>query len=472
MWLKLLIAFFTVVLLVSGCSAQLEDPKISVRYIAQGRSIPSDFLGVNGESLTTDLMGKVWQDPNFRTAAKKLHPGNIRIFGGTSANLWGWRQGRLIGPPLPGIEGYRAGVPSSGISLDEILDVTREAGATPLFDLNLVSSTLADQIAMLRAAQRLGVPVKRVELGNELYSAPYASVFADGRAYARAANRWIAALHHEFPGVLVAVDAAMPDGSTDERRAQWNRELFATMRDADAATLHQYFAPVTRAADLTSSEAQREVEAPTSQWRTRMLPALASIPSSLPVWVTEWNYRQSVDPQTLTWARALGNAEFAVRLAANRRVRLADYHSIVDGGGVGFGALTVSTSRGQPTRYPFRADGAVLRVLTNSLNGCTRARAVGIDALAISGRDPSLVGISCEAPQGKPIVLVNPTRRSLRLDVSAVTVGSSVQVRTISSHPTARGTGLAAHIAAHESAESVQVSAWSLVSITSSDRPR
>lgn len=438
---------------------------MTLNYLGPAHNIPADYLGVNGEGLTTDLMGKVWNDPNFGKAVRRLHPGNIRIFGGTSANLWGWREGRLIGPTLPGIKGYRAGGPRRSVSLGAILGVTQAGDASPLFDLNMVSSSLSDQIEMLRAAQRLGVSINRVELGNELYSAPYASAFVDGTAYANAANQWIRRLHREFPGVSVAVDAAIPDSSKDPRRADWNREVFTTVRGEDAASIHQYFA-LARSPGDSSNDPKKEVDAPVAEWRTRMLPALASIPSSLPVWVTEWNYTQSADPSTVSWARALGNAEFVVRLAANRRINLADYHSMVDGGYVGFGALTTKVSQESRISFGFRADGVVLRELLDTLDGCTRVRSVGIDSVAISGREPSLGGLSCAGPQVKPFVLVNPTDKPLHLDASAVTAGASVSARTFTADPAASGANLRPHVTAQVSADSVYVPAWSFVTIT------
>lgn len=451
--------------LITGCATRVEADQTTLKYLGPTHNIPADYLGVNGEGLTTDLMGKVWNDPNLGEAVRSLHPGNIRVFGGTSANLWGWREGRLIGPTLPGVKGYRAGGPNNRVDLSALLGVTRAAGATPLFDLNMVSSTLSDQIDMLHAAQRLGAPIKRVELGNELYSAPYASVFRDGTAYAQTANQWIRRLHREFPGVLVAVDAAIPDSSKDPRRASWNREVFATARGEDAASIHQYFARA-RTAGGSSDEAQKQVGVPIAEWQTRMLPALASVPSPLPVWVTEWNYAQSVDPSTLTWARALGNAQFVVRLAADRRIDLADYHNMVDGGYVGFGALTTKVSPERQITFGLRADGVVLKEFLATLDGCTRVRVVGIDSSSIFGREPSLGGLSCAGSRVKPLVLVNPTGKSLHLDASAVTAGTSVSARTFTADPAASGADLRGHVATRVSADSVYVPAWSLVSIS------
>lgn len=204
------------------------------------------------------------------------------------------------------------------------------------------------------------------------------------------------------------------------------------------------------------------------EWRSRMLPALDSIPRPLPVWVTEWNYLGSVDPSTLTWARALGNVEFVVRLAANDRIELADYHSMIDGGFVGFGALTASASRNQDIRYAFRADGVVLRTLLAALNGCTRVRAVGTETSTVSGPEPTLAGLSCAAPRDKPLILVNPTGESMSVDISAVAAGSSVTLRTFASNPSASGANLMPRVT-NTPARTVEVPPWSLASIMSRD---
>src|SRR5207248_296346 len=96
-------------------------------------------------------------------------------------------------------------------------------------------STLASQLAMLHAATRVRLPVRYVELGNELYDPRYAELFAGGAEYGRLANRWIPALKAAFPGVKVAVvgdagpDPNQPDASARARALAWNRSLLATV---------------------------------------------------------------------------------------------------------------------------------------------------------------------------------------------------------------------------------------------------
>ncbi len=54
---------------------------------------------------------------------------------------------------------------------------------------------------MLRAAQDLGMPIRRIELGNEIYLNTPVLVrrFPTPQAYGRTATRWIHAIKRKFP---------------------------------------------------------------------------------------------------------------------------------------------------------------------------------------------------------------------------------------------------------------------------------
>ena len=128
------------------------------------RSFPADFFGLNGANF---IRGTNPTDPRFLASLRALSPSSIRVFGGTTANYWDWRTGSLL--TTVALPKDLATLPPAGMTLDRWKAMLDAAGATPIFDLNVVSSTLSDQLAMLHAAQSMGMPVQRVELGNELY---------------------------------------------------------------------------------------------------------------------------------------------------------------------------------------------------------------------------------------------------------------------------------------------------------------
>ncbi|MGH9095634.1 MAG: hypothetical protein ACRDXE_10775, partial [Acidimicrobiales bacterium] len=128
------------------------------------RPIPASFLGFNGENLRDQ--SQVWLDPAFAAAVTRLAPENLRVFGGGTANFWDWRTGTFLATHGAGIV---AGGPHPPIPFTTFVNIVKASAATPVYDLNMLTSNLADQLAMLRQARTDGLPVTLVELGNEMY---------------------------------------------------------------------------------------------------------------------------------------------------------------------------------------------------------------------------------------------------------------------------------------------------------------
>jgi len=81
---------------------------------------------------------------------------------------------------------------------------------------------------MLQAAKSMGVPIKYIELGNELYissNPDYAYYFPSVQAYINKVNAWIPILKQDFPGAQVAV---VGEGSCQPLSAagiDWNQAI-------------------------------------------------------------------------------------------------------------------------------------------------------------------------------------------------------------------------------------------------------
>jgi hypothetical protein len=187
--------------------------------------------------------------PTFIGQVAALRPQLLRYPGGTIANYWNWRTG-LIFADWPGnspaldvpntLEAFKAAIDelaTDGILAEPLWTVnmmTRgaydaTAGTTVCDDANVAMDCLDDQVAMLRHAESIGLPIHRVELGNEFYLSgreAYAVRFADGAAYARECRRWTARLRTEFPDVEVGIVGFARDdeGGTGAARAdEWNQ---------------------------------------------------------------------------------------------------------------------------------------------------------------------------------------------------------------------------------------------------------
>jgi hypothetical protein len=378
-------------------------PAVAVQA-APGRSrqLPPALLGFNGEAVTGP--GNVWSDPRFVGAVAALRPQALRVFGGTTANYWDWRAGGFVrSRSLPG--SLRAARAHVHVTLADWARVVQAAHATPVFDLNLYTSTLGSQLAMLGAAEKLGMPITYVELGNELYLPAYANRFRDGGTYGRLATRWAAAVKRQFPRAKVAAVAfAGPDSNTnkiDAREVGWNPGLLGTLRGVDALTFHAYFTSGLAADASLSSPVAAEamLSAPARRWAPLSV-LIARLPPGTDAWVTEWNLFDRGAPVHGTWAQGLGVAAFGLDLVTAPRVEQADYHSLVssapfgalfgDGDGLalgpGHGSVLFQRVSSQPPRTPrfgLSGGGVAMQALLGALSGARSAR-----PLSFTSADP------------------------------------------------------------------------------------
>ena len=412
-------------------------PRGVVHNLALGpaRALPPALLGVDGEAI---IGGGIWSDPRFVSTVAALHPQAIRVFGGTPANFWNWRTGTYVNSPrVPStLAALRTRI---HFTLADWAQLVRAAGATPVFDLNMFTSDLRSQLAMLHAASGVGIPITHVELGNELYLPQYGVRFRNGADYGRVASQWTAAITRDFPGVQVAADAYpgrdTNTGTVNERELRWNSELLSTLKGASALSLHAYFASgLGPDASLASPAAAEEMlKAPTRRWAA-LSRLIAGLPSRFQIWVTEWNLFDTVARVHGTWAQGLADAAFGLDLLSSRRVTQSDYETLVNS--APFGAIFGTTAGlqldswggdGQTFRavlapapstplFGLATGGVALQALLGALNGATVSRPIVFKSAPVEG-----IGVGGQAGLGA--VIVNLSAKPFLLSVPQVLRG-------------------------------------------------
>jgi hypothetical protein len=214
---------------VTEARTNLASTTVKVTSTGPVRTVTPTLLGLNGVNTT----GSQWDNSPLDSVLSKFAPGVIRYPGGTVANYWSWPDGWFQPGKWPG---------EPAEAVNDTLPVFRTglaaAGARPLFDLNTVTingaiGSATDNPAQLDQ-QLQALPVKMVELGNELYQSGYISTGPDGQDYAKRfpsaadyatqMNAWISALHSAFQGVKVAAVAtdANDVNGISRRRSTWN----------------------------------------------------------------------------------------------------------------------------------------------------------------------------------------------------------------------------------------------------------
>jgi hypothetical protein len=215
-------------------------------------------------------------------------------------------------------------------TLADLAAAYRNSGAIPIFDLNVMTATLASQIDMLKKAQRsYGLPVRYVELGNEFYlsDSDYVKAFPTARDYGKVVASDVKALHQAFPGVLVAAVGSSAHGTA--RAAGWNTGLLSMATGAgkpDAITLHDHpeYNKSLTASGLPALFMEAYSSAATLSEVTSKFPGA-------PVWITEYGlslHWTKGNPAQLTYANALFESEAALLLAQTvRDATLVNYWS-------------------------------------------------------------------------------------------------------------------------------------------------
>jgi hypothetical protein len=183
--------------------------------VSDGTSHPvtAPFEGTN---LDYSGVAEPYGEPSVVNAVASLAPGTIRYPGGAISNYWDWQTGSVNQPPATttttsgSTKAKQGRKRTYGFTLSTLEQLTNATGAVPIFDLNVMTSTLQDQLQMLQTASQLGLPIRYVELGNEFYlsDSNYVHAFPTAAAYADLVASWAPAIRAAFPDVQIAAVAS------------------------------------------------------------------------------------------------------------------------------------------------------------------------------------------------------------------------------------------------------------------------
>lgn len=313
--------------------------------LGQVQTLPPHFFGVNydygGPSSYPD-------DPSIDAELSQLDPETLRWPGGNGANYFQWQEGRTS---VKAVKGFT-------FTLADLASAYHATGAIPIFDLNVMTSSLADQEQMLQAASKLGLPVRYVELGNEFYlSTPaYVKKFPTAADYGALVGAAVVQLHRMFPGVEVAAVGSVSTKSS--RESDWNAQVLESAEShgglPDALTLHVYPDPL--AGDLKGDNLRTLLKGP-YHLEQEIRSVLAAWPVSPPdgAWITEYDLRPHhsaalPNPPQTSYGDALFVAAMTLMQPESSRVRLVDFWtSFAKGAGgdwSGSGAVPTLTPAG------------------------------------------------------------------------------------------------------------------------------
>jgi hypothetical protein len=423
---------------------------------------------VNGSNLDYSGVAQPFSAPGVVAALTALRPGTLRYPGGTIANYWQWQTGTLVQPAqtVANGNGGRKNQPGQthtyGFTLETLRSIVAETGTTPVFDLNVLTSTLADQLAMLKTASALGIPVRYIELGNEFYlsASNYTRAFPTATAYADLVARWAPQLKADFPDAFIAAVGSLPQ--VTQRETGWNQTVLSIAgADISALTLHDY-PGIPRPGHTGTIAAAHALASAYADWKQDQT-VMAAIPPRYSIWFTEFNLANQVrgegsPPLGVTWLHGLYTAETAMLYDQSPRVQLDDYWDL-------FSAPTSGTfTTGASPRLT--AAGSALTVLSTASWQATSVRALSFPgAPTLPGGTPGLAGLEFSGRSGTRTVLLNLTGQALSVRAGPAIPGGAT-AESISGNPAvevAGSSGLTRHIT--KAGAALSVPPYSLVAV-------
>ena len=372
------------------------------------KSINSNIFGYN----TQTIKGPYWNnDPLFLNSIAELDPGNFRYPGGTVGNFWDWKTGDYMAGANKPI-GYRNGTPNY-YKLDDVKKVYDRSGGhcLPVYMINPLTSNLEYQLASLKYAQSIGLPVTCIEMGNELYlddpdgtdasARVYMQVYPDVKNYADTCLKWTQRFRQEFPQAqisLIGVSNPTAWSAARTRVRNWNASLMSYLMDpqyghtgiqCDAITVHDY--AKNNFATATDMKAIDMISAMTTAAGKVLDP---SIDSRYRLWITEYGMESTNKILSGSWAHGLGSLLMSAQLVVTPRV---DYICFFDlSGSQQAGAL-------YDVDYAANTDGTAVTVRKDSISASGRAMIL----LALAQREASSV-CTADFMSVNPQVTANP----------------------------------------------------------------
>lgn len=401
------------------------NPPGRLRTTGPIRHLDGAFFGFNGASIIQNPNIDLLLDPTLQRRLAGFPARLIRVPSGTAAQWIDWQSGKFVDrpdSPFSEIDPNR-----HPVTMADWATLLRTAKAMPVWDLNVLTSSLEDQLAMLDEATRLGLAVRYIELGNELWDARsiYPKVYPTGADYATAMNRWIPVLRARFPDAQVAVSGADPSDpffSTvfGARYRDWNAQVLATIRGVDAIAIHPYWTLPGRIAP--GSDIGATLRAGLDNWHRVEVDTLSRLPDGMRAWLTEWNqaaWASSSGAQI--WAQALSVAAVGISQLTSERVAMSLVHNIVDGvrnpqdAGISTTFPVFSDGAGGSTPLARTALGHALPLLFAAVSpGAAVQRLEVVPGADESNDQPGVVGVRVSGAR-PGAVLVNLTDRPLHL---------------------------------------------------------
>jgi len=259
--------------------------------------------------------GPAWTDNAFRDSAASMDLRILRYPGGGFGDFWDWRKGWFVndnearskGMAMP--ESFKK-MTYSPTGLKELKLLTDQSNSEVLFEVNMITRDVHDQIDMLKDAKAMGFPIKWVELGNEfnVMGSAGRQRYGSPKNYGTDCYKWAKAIKENFPDAKIGVVGGDKQYSPEVRN--WNADVLSEASNIDAVVAHIY----PRAANVVDDNGIN-FEKLYSEFRREFDIMDFDRQNNKKIWVTEYNILwtnpkhtpegEAIQNKAFTWGQAL-----------------------------------------------------------------------------------------------------------------------------------------------------------------------
>lgn len=259
------------------------------------------LLGYNGRSTE----GPSWTDEGFLSLVSSSGVMCIRYPGGTQANSWDWKEGKLVDKTNPKylfkIENLVAGLPETAqvVYVMNMVNTPERVGVEqPLTDQSVEALRLKidDALLALKEFERLGRLPMAVELGNEFYFTNEHAAFygQNPQLYLEHVKVICEEIHGVYPDMKIAI--VTTKGGTKGRDA-WNSVIYDALLTDDvlkehvyAVVQHHYISDTTgdTALRITDSSTAEQALAEAFTYMESVEKDYDDVPEGYKLWITEF----------------------------------------------------------------------------------------------------------------------------------------------------------------------------------------
>lgn len=312
-----------------------------------------------------------WNDPSLNSKLFQLHPNTLRYPGGSNSFYWDWKKGWTIsysellnklneanftykGKKINNVQEFKVLTKQNRTSnpfwrqvyrynaktirlekLSEFANAVKTHNSKAVFTLNLITSTVENEIEMLNEAKKNNIKIEYIELGNEINSENLITkhFYPNADAYVDTCINWSKKIFEIFPEIKIGVVG----GDKNKRLKDWNKKLidaintnFKSQKNQFYFILHYYPHFKNPIYNFNISDQYKQLVAfPKLDLDRRLNWWNWKHTKELGTWITEYNL---IEPQPYSinnkWVHALFTSNLINQIYSLTNASMFHYHSI------------------------------------------------------------------------------------------------------------------------------------------------